>query len=105
MLRKYSSKRAGGSFSDAEIGAVWNKARAVVGYDASKYRKDSCGAWIERSAYGNTNSDHGWEIDHIKPVAHGGGDELSNLQPLHWKNNRGKADNWPNWSCTIAASA
>jgi len=35
------------------------------------------------------------EIDHIKPVAKGGGDELENLQPLYWKTNRAKSDSWP----------
>ena len=24
-----------------------------------------------------------WEIDHVRPLQHGGGNELSNLQPLH----------------------
>ena len=36
-----------------------------------------------------------WEIDHIKSVAKGDGDELDNLQPLYWKTNRQKGDTWP----------
>ena len=48
--------------------------------------------------YGDTNSEHGWEVDHIVPVALGGSDELNNLQPLQWKNNRTKSDTYP-WSC------
>lgn len=50
------------------------------------------------SEHGNRLSEYGWEIDHIKPVARGGGDELSNLQPLNWKNNAAKSDTYP-WSC------
>ena len=51
-------------------------------------RVDAFGSLIWKEAYGNTNSKLGWEIDHIRPVASGGGDEIENLQPLQWENNR-----------------
>lgn len=102
MNRTSNTNRLGGSFDNATIEAVWNKARIIPGQDAAKVRKDSCGATIYRSAYGSTTT-FGWEIDHVKPVAQGGGDELSNLQPLHWENNRHKGDNWPHWSCKLTA--
>lgn len=57
-------------------------------------RVDSFGTLIWREGYGATNSKLGWEIDHIKPVSAGGGDELENLQPLQWQNNRRKGDAW-----------
>ncbi len=57
-----------------------------------------CGAAMQYSAYGTTG-EYGWEIDHIKPVSRGGADDLSNLQPLYWENNRRKGDIYP-WSCT-----
>ena len=44
-------------------------------------------------------SQYGWEIDHIMPKSRGRSDNLSNLQPLHWQNNRRKGDTYP-WSCT-----
>jgi hypothetical protein len=40
----------------------------------------------------------------IRPVAAGGGDELENLQPLQWENNRHKSDLWPQWACKRRAA-
>lgn len=75
------------SFEQETIDAVWEKATTVYGYDKNDVRKDQCDAWIKKSKYGNRNSKYGWEIDHIKAKTNDGGDELSNLRPLHWKNN------------------
>ena len=71
------------------IQRVWNKGRAIVSYDPNVWRKDDCGAWINRNHYGNRDSKYGWEIDHIKPNED---DTLSNLRPLQWENNLAKSD-------------
>lgn len=92
----------GGSFDLATVERAWRTAQLVLGCDPSRTRKDSCGAWIRRTDYGLT-TEYGREIDHIFPVALGGNDGLANLQPLHSRNNRGKDDRFPHWSCSVSA--
>ena len=79
-------------FSEAVVQKVWEKGTVVPHDDGREWRKDTCTAWIRRDAYGKTDSEYGWNIDHIKPVAKGGSDDISNLQPLHWENNASKQD-------------
>lgn len=85
------------SFDEKTILAVWNKGAIVSGWDSAKYRKDKCGAQITFSRYGNIDYTDGWEVDHITP---NGSDELSNLRPLQWENNRAKSDKLDgSWTC------
>ena len=93
-MHRRNTRRDGRSFTAEEVLQVWVKGVTVPGYDPSLQRKDRYGAWILRSQYGDTAAadNSGWEVDHIRPVALGGGDELANLQPLQWENNRRKGD-------------
>lgn len=104
MARRQGTDSRGGGFTEATVAAVWQKGTLVAGFDSAMWRKDSCGAFIRWSDYGDTSSGYGWEIDHVRPVAQGGGDELSNLQPLQWENNRSKGDNYPRWECKVRAA-
>lgn len=79
------------------------KAKVIKDEDASVYRNDYAGAWINRDEYGNTDSTLGWEIDHRQPVVKGGSDDLTNLVLLQWNNNRTKSDNYPKWKVSMKA--
>ena len=92
MFRNPGTNREGRSFNALQIEAVWRKAETVWGQDPNLWRKDPCGALTYRALHGDTSSRYGWEVDHIYPVAHGGGDDLNNLQALQWQNNRSKSD-------------
>ena len=61
-------------------------------------RYDKCDNPIKYSEHGNRESANGWEIDHIDPVSNGGTDDLSNLQPLFWRNNASKSEDL-DWTC------
>lgn len=108
MAKQFDKNRLNESFSDDIVQKVWEKGTVVPGYDPNKYRKDKCGAWMQRdlrSGNHKTALSLEWEIDHRQPKDENGGDELSNLQPLQWENNRHKDNNYPNWNCKVTATA
>jgi hypothetical protein len=104
MPRSRNTDASGQRFLPETIAAVWQKGIPIAGYPATEWRRDVCGRVLRLYAYGDTESPHGWEIDHLKPVARGGGDDLVNLQPLHWLMNREKGDQYP-WKCPEPGAA
>lgn len=81
---------------------IWEKAKKIDGYDSTKYRQDYAGAWIAWAEYGR-QTEFGWTVDHAKPINMGGTDELTNLVPLHWRNNESKSDNYPKFTTVISS--
>lgn len=90
-------------FDENTIDFVWSKGISVSGYDETRIRKDSCGAWIVKDAYGNKKDDFGWEIDHVYPKSLGGDDNRNNLRPMNWHNNESKSDDYPSYKSSIIA--
>lgn len=98
------------SWSEAQIDAVWNKGLVVEEYDPNEYRQDACNAWIARREYGK-QSNLGWEIDHVFPESRAREfgypqmqiDDIKNLRPMHWENNRSKNDNYPSYVSVVTS--
>ena len=80
-------------YTQQELLLVWSKATIVPGVNPAIRRKDICGAWIDWLAYGNRESNVGWEVDHVSPISKGGAHHINNVRPLHWQNNARKSDN------------
>jgi hypothetical protein len=98
MVRNRNTDVNGEPFVDTTVLAVWLTGRLIEGFESATWRHDMCGQPMKYEHYGDTNSKHGWGVAHIKPVWKGGTDDLSNLRPLQWDNNRRNCDTYL-WNC------
>lgn len=90
-------------YTEEMINSIWEKATPDSENNPLIWRKDFAGAWIRKDHFGKT-SEYGWEIDHLRPVSQGGTDDISNLIPMNWRNNRKKADNYPLFLSEVTSS-
>lgn len=86
---------------EKSIQKIWEKGLIVDNFNPQLVRKDACGAWIVRNAYGNRNNAFGWEIDHIFPTTLGGDENEINLRPLQWENNLSKSNDYPSYNAAV----
>lgn len=91
------------NFTENIIEAVWQKAEAVYGINELRYRKDIGGAWLQKDQY-EKEGKYGWGIDHICPRSKGGNENISNLQAMHWENNKEKSNYYPWFSISISSN-
>jgi hypothetical protein len=91
MFKHPNTDKSGKPFDVAIVEAVWSK--APLSSEHPPMRIDAYGALIWKGGYGNINSKFGWEIGHRQPLVNGAADELDNLQPLQWENNRRTGEN------------
>lgn len=70
---------------------IWSKATPINGWSPDEWRRDRNGNVIRWSEYGKTTQ-YGWEVDHSVPKAQDGSDDISNLFPMRWRENREKSD-------------
>jgi len=92
------------NYSEEKIKQVWKKAKPVPieGNSNDLYRKDEAEAWIYFDYFGK-EIEYGWTIDHILPKALGGTDHIDNLLPLHWENNKSKANDFPKFKTIVTS--
>jgi 5-methylcytosine-specific restriction endonuclease McrA len=80
--------------SQDEVDSVWEKGTPIKGKNPDIYRRDAFGNEIYKPSYGKSG-EKSWEIDHVKPLAKGGSENLRNKQPLQTDANGEKGDQYP----------
>jgi hypothetical protein len=87
---------------------VWRRGEEVAGFDPAVIRKDAAGAWMIFDRFGHDDP-FGWEIDHVYPkklleekhVDESLWDDIRNLRPMNYANNRSKASSYPEYQAKM----
>ena len=90
---------------------AWRNAVIVTDYDANKFRKDACGAWIMWDKYNVTDSVFGWQIDHIYPqsklkergFSQDAIDNPANIRAMQHQNNQSKGADYPDYLAVVTS--
>jgi hypothetical protein len=90
LLGKLPSSSPLALLGEARKLEIWKKATIIPGQEflAHLWRWDAFYSVIYYPDHGKRDSDYGWEFDHHPiPKWLGGTNIISNLRPLHWRNN------------------
>lgn len=90
-------------FSFEMIEQAWGKARIVDGFDADIFRKDACGAWIQKDMFSQQGSMYGWGIDLILPTYMGGTFVIENIRALNYRNLVSKGKDYPSYKAVYTS--
>lgn len=90
------------NFALEMVESIWNRAAEMEGLDPKLFRKDAYGAVMARSQYGMRDSNFGWEIDHVYPIAMGGDDNIENLRAMQWENVESKGSDFPVYKSAVS---
>ncbi len=80
----FNSPSPRGAFDDEKL-VAWRKGCIISGHDPDEWRMDRYGSLMRFPEYGQT-SVFGWATG----ADPSGSEELPNLEPLYWRNNRRK---------------
>jgi hypothetical protein len=86
-LFSFPARRPGAGDAARRRRLIWANGIVIPGRDPDEWRQDIFGYAMHYLAYGDRASEWGWEEDHVVPVTLGGTDHVSNIRPLHWRNN------------------
>ncbi len=90
------------NFALEMVESIWKRDAEMEGLDPKLFRKDACGAVMARSQYGMRDSNFGWEIDHVYPIAMGGDDNIENLRAMQWENVESKGSDFPVYKSAVS---
>lgn len=70
---------------------VWSKAAPIPGRDPALWRRDEGGSILFYPDFGEPASPWAWAFAHVVDPALGGGEDVVNLKPVHWRRRAGSA--------------